>query len=101
MLTLTQAAQVCRYVGQRGGRPAYAPVGTPLRCRVHPMDAREAGARGFDAGGSAMVFAECADVRPGDRLVLEDGGALIVSRVSAMRGLDRVHHLEIEARPEG
>ena len=131
MLALTQTARLCRYVGQRGGKPAFDTVTARLRCRVHPLEAREAeleikpapltvttgGATkaydgtaltnseatigGFDGGRAALVFAEVAPVRPGDRLVLEDGGTLTVGKVSEMRGFDRVHHLEIEARSEG
>ena len=101
MLALNQRAVVYRRAGWRGGKPSYAEAGAPLRCRVRAKDARGAGGSGYDRTGGAMIISEGADVAVGDRIALSAGELLTVKAVRVVRGYDRVHHLEIEAAPEG
>ena len=101
MIGLTQAATVYPRTGWSGGAPTYAPEGIALRCRLVFGEARDGGPRGLAREQSAVILAEPAAVRAGDRLVPEGGGAMVVHSVRAVRGLARVHHLEIEAEAEG
>lgn len=101
MLALTEAAALYRCAGIADGRPVYAADAEAFACRTQPEAACAASGRGLVRGRTVRLYAEPTEVRPGDRIVLGDGGALIVESVKAHRGRRGIHHMEIEAVSEG
>ena len=99
MLGLNETAVLRRYLGQRGGRPAYAEPGEKFACRSEPAHSRNARSDSAERGANLRLFAEDVGVRPGDRIEL-DGASYRVAEVERLRGWRGVHHLEIAARAE-
>lgn len=97
MLGLNETAVLCRYLGQRGGRPAYAEPGESFACRSEPALSRSARSDSVERGADLRVFAGDVDIRPGDRIEL-DGARYRVAEVRRLRGWMGVHHLELAAK---
>ena len=100
MFGLTEEARLYPCLGQVAGKPVYAPEGMVVRCRTEPVTRRGRGRWGEAREGDTRIFTEHRYIYPGDRVVTEDGEALIVRQARALRGFSRVHHMEVLAGRE-
>ena len=99
MFALNETARLHAFLGQRGGKPAYAEQGVEFRCRSEPAQAHSFNGIAIDRTADTRIFAQSVDAHPCDRVAL-NGESYLISEVRSMRGFRGVHHLEILAKKE-
>ena len=105
MFALNERAKLYKRAGQHAGKPAYADAYSAFPCRTQPEARHTSGSKGVERSADTRVFmpasAATLAIEPGDKIVLDDGAALIVAEVQIMRGFSGVHHLEVLANRAG
>lgn len=99
MFGFNESAVLHRWIGQRGGKPAFAEPGQAFACRSEPTLRRSSRSDSVERGAEMRIFAGNIGAQPGDRV--EIGGASYrISEIKRLRGWMGVHHLEMTARAE-
>lgn len=100
MFALNETATLHAFLGQRGGKPAYADEGVKFACRSEPAWMHRFRGTAIECAADTRIFARDVEAHPGDRVAL-NGRCYRVAEVQPMRGWKGIHHLEILARSEG
>ena len=100
MFALNETATLYTFLGQRGGKPAWAESGTDFLCRSEPAWKQRFSGSAIERAADTRIFAENVEAHPGDRIVL-NGRYYRIAEVQPMRGWRGIHHLEILAKGEG
>ena len=106
MLGLNERAKLYKRTGQHAGKPAYADDNlTSFSCRTQPEVQRVSSGNSVERTADTRLFMHASDatlaINTGDKIVLDDGTALIVTEVQRMRGFSSLHHLEVLAVQAG
>ena len=101
MLGLWQSAVLYRRTGFAGGGPTYSAAGEAFPCRAEPTRGAAAAGQRQDGRFAVRIIARDVGAAPGDRVVMEDGGAAIIAEVVRCCGPDGAHHVEMTALGEG